>query len=217
MKSKLLLSVLIFITTFCEAQTRVDTLKKIESNGSLSLGVSYSRHGSGDLNGYLVDIGYEYQLKKRFSLYNNIAFSVHSDKDFGYDMISQPTNPFLQSGPLIFVKSGIQTSPTLFYAVSDKKCSKFKIGAGPVIRFQESSYPAGFSYNSGREFNISNYYIIKGVQPKIFTVGYKFSIDYMFAVKPNNSFSLKAFYQNDTNGDLIVGFGLAYSHRVKFF
>lgn len=217
MKSKLLLSFLIFISTFCLAQDRVDTLKKTKPIGALSLGVSYSRHGSGDLNGYLVDIGYEYQLKKRFSFYNNIAFSVHSDDAYGYDWIPQPTNPFLQSKPLIFVKSGIQTTPTIFYAISDKEFSKFKIGLGPVLRFQESSSPTKYSYNNGQEFNIANYYVILGVQPKVFTVGYKFSVDYMFTMNPKNSFSLKAFYQNDTNGDLIVGLGFSYAHRIKFF
>lgn len=217
MKSKLLLSLLILITTFCEAQTRLDTLKKIESNGSLSLGVSFSRHGSGDLNGYLVDIGYEYQLKKRFSFYNNIAFSVHSGRDFAYDLIDQPPNPDNQSKPLIFVTSGVQTTPTLFYAIANGEKQKFKIGIGPVFRFQENSLPDSYIYYKRRDFLRENYYVIREIQPKIFTVGYKFSIDYAFAVSQKNRLSLKAFYQNDTNGDLLVGIGLSYAHRIKFF
>lgn len=217
MKNKLLFSILMLLSVFGNAQTRTDSLKRTPAPGSLSLGVSYSRHGSGDLNGYLIDVGYEYNFKKRFSFFNNLAFSVHSDKDFAYDIVSQPNNPDYQSKPLIFVTTGLQTTPTIFYAVINGENQKFKIGAGPVFRYQENSLPDGYSYNKGNNTTRENYYIIKGVQPKIFTVGYKLSVDYLFLANPKNSYHLKAFYQNDTNGDLIVGIGISYAHRIKFF
>lgn len=218
MKIKLLLFALLLATIISKAQTRLDTLQKKDPYGDLSLGVSYTRHGTGDLNGYLIDIGYEFNLKKRFSFYNNIAFSINSDRDYAYDNVTKSTvNPFNDTKPLIFVTSGVQTSPTLFYAIANREKQKFKFGIGPVFRYQESSLPNGYSYSNGESLGIENYYVIFGVQPRIFTIGYKVSLDYAFLVTPRNRFSLKYFYQNDTNGDLLVGIGFSYAHKIRFF
>lgn len=215
MKNNFLFIVFLFPIS-CLAQTLTDSTKNISSSGMLSLGVSLSNHGTGDLNGYLIDVAYEYQLKKRFSFFNNLAFSVNSGQDGGYNLIDQPNEEYNQSKPLIFVKSGIQTTPTLFYALVNRENQKFKIGVGPVFRYQENSLPNLYSYTKANSSVPQNYYVIKEVQPRVFTVGYKFSFDYLFLNKPKSTYNLKAFYQNDTNGDVIVGIGLSYSHKIKF-
>lgn len=218
MKTKLLLSILPFVSTFCLAQNRIDTLNDTSTNKDyLSLGISSTNHGTGDLKGYLIDVGYEYNLKNRLSFYNNISFSVNSGKDDADDFIQQPSDPTLQTQPLIFVTSGIQTTPTIFFAILNNEKQKFKIGIGPLLRFQEQSRPTLYSYSSGRRFDTSNYYTVRENQAKVFTVGYKINLEYVFFSSPRNRFSFRVFFQNDTNGDTLPGVGLAYAHRIKFF
>lgn len=206
MKAIYILSTLLLFFYNCYSQ--------VIKERQLSLGVLYSRHGSGDINGVMVDVGYEFNLKDRFSFYNNLSFTLHSGKEIFYDLTPQPTNPDYQTQPLNFVTAGIQSSPTIFYSLINGKKQRFKIGVGGVIRYQANSFPDRYLYYYRSNNWDEPFYIIKEIQPSVFTVGYKISFNYVFINKLKTSYSFIGSYQNDTNGDLIFGLGFQIARKL---
>ncbi|OAQ42068.1 hypothetical protein A5893_02845 [Pedobacter psychrophilus] len=216
---KKLVPIILFVFSFSfqsNSQTRTDSAStKLGHNKSLLFGAFYSRNGSGDLDGFAIELGYNYQFKERLSFYNNLVFTIHSQTDPFYNFIAQPTNPIDKTQPLHFVTAGLQTSPTLFYTLFQGKNQKLNIGAGTVIRFQNTGLPEKFAYGYDNDKDIQPSYKIYQIHPTSLSIGYQFALDYIYLSTKKLNYSLKGFYQNDTNSDLIVGIGLTISRKFS--
>lgn len=99
-----------------------------------------SKHGTGDLSGYTflnhVDIKF-----KNFFLSPGIQFTNNSKAYI------------LSSGlQLNFVRAEINAFFNINYLILNKTRHRIAIGAGPVLRFESSSYPLEFGIN----INVNN-------------------------------------------------------------
>lgn len=168
---------------------------------ALSAALSYTTHGSGDMLGVGVDFGYEFSLTKQLNFYNNLAFTFHGTKA---NYITSPeTAPY-------FNTTGIQTTPTLLFAVINGKRQKLKIGGGGVARLQLNSYPNSYSVSASPLGDTYTFSEVEGIR---FNVGYRFGFDYVFLVLPKSDVSFRSFFQNDTNGDALLSLGFQFSRK----
>jgi hypothetical protein len=111
-----------------------------------------------------------------------------------------------------YVTTGIQTSPT-FYRYS--KRGDVKIGAGMVARFQTSSMPSTYSISpqpAGQGTFITS---IREIQPNSFSLGYLISVELHLISIKKTDLGFQLFFQNDTRGDVITGFGLSLQNKFK--
>ncbi|TAD90803.1 MAG: hypothetical protein EAY75_04160 [Bacteroidetes bacterium] len=168
---------------------------------ALSGALSYATHGSGDMLGTAIEFGYEYGLNKRFSLYNNLGFTFHGQQ--GLYITSPETAPY-------FVTAGIQSTPTLLFAVINGKRQKLKIGGGGVARLQINGNPNGYGVRSTPSGDIYTFSESEGVR---FNVGYRFGFEYVFLGRPKFDLGFRSFFQNDTNGDALLMIGLQFSRK----
>lgn len=163
--------------------------------------LSYATHGSGDMIGAAVEFGYEFGLSQRLSLYNNLGFTFHGQR--GYYISSPETAPY-------FVTAGIQTTPTLLFAVINGKHQKLKIGGGGVARLQINGHPNAYGVRSSPNGDI---YIFRESEGVRFNVGYRFGFEYVFLGRPKYDLGFRSFFQNDTNGDALLMLGLQFSRK----
>lgn len=180
---------------------------RMDKPNELSFSAFYSFHGSGDLPGTLLEFGVDRFIRKRISFYNNLGVTIHSGKETVYRPNAPiPLNTITHG--LQSVTVGVQTTPTL-YVYSKKERSR--LGFSLLARYQHAT-------NNG----LSVYYVnpnrpqfsIRNDNPTTFSIGYK--ISYTFPIYSGFRTNLNAafFFQNDTRGDAISGFGLSY--RVKY-
>jgi hypothetical protein len=182
----------------------------------ISIGANYSFNGSGDAGGFLINLDYTKKLNKRFDLIYNLGFSVHAVRAYPGEEPNDPTIPDdLQTEVPLWVTSGVQLSSVLFYKFNQKKSSGLKIGIGPVIRLQLNSSPISYGYYSGYPSFPQPFYVIKETDKAFLNVGYHIRLMYDFKPIRRYYFGLNAFYQNDTNGDLLVGVGVRYTFLFK--
>ncbi|MBK0381923.1 hypothetical protein I5M32_03040 [Pedobacter sp. SD-b] len=214
---KILTPLLCTIYAAAFAQTSKDSIKySFQKRESISLETFYANHGTGDLSGLMIAIGYKHQFRSRLSFYTNLAFTVNSADDFSYRSISQPPNTIDKTVALHFVTAGLQTSPTLFYTLLKSKKQQLNIGAGTIIRFQNTSLPEKYGYGYDNSQDRQPSYKIYKTHPTTLSIGYQFALDYKYLITNKMEYGLKGFYQNDTNSDLIVGVGLTFARKFSF-
>lgn len=171
----------------------------------------YSFHGTGDLPGTKLEFGYEKKLGKRYGFFNNIGMTIHSGKE-SFSSNNNVSQLNARYNTMQFVTTGIQTSPT-FYRYS--KRGDVKIGAGMVARYQTSSQPSTYSISSQpagqRTFSTS----IREMQPNSFSLGYLISVELHLISIKKTDVGFQLFFQNDTRGDVITGFGFSLQNKFK--
>lgn len=182
----------------------------------ISIGANYSYNGSGDADGFLINLDYTKKLSKRFDLIYNLGFSVHAVRAFPGEQPNDPTIPDdLQTDVPLWVTNGVQLSSVLSYKFNQKTSSGLKIGIGPVIRLQINSSPNSYAYYQGDPWFNQPFYVIRETDRAFMNVGYHIRLMYDFKPIRRYYFGLNAFYQNDTNGDLLVGVGVRYTFLFK--
>lgn len=169
----------------------------------------YSFHGTGDLEGTVLEVGSEKLIKKGLTFYTGLGVSIHSGNNdiLGSSALPQLNSISQQSRTLTF---GIQAAPGFFFYT---KKERFKIGLSSVVRYQTTS-------NSG--FSIR--YVGTPVQPQYrfyndnlttFSLGYRVNLGLLIYDNPKHKLNLELLFQNDTNGDVLTGFGLTFSTKYK--
>ena len=196
--------------------------EELGTNGSASVNTNifdrqwnfnahYSFHGTGDLTGTKLEFGYEKRFGKRYGFYNNIGMTIHSGKEsFSSNSNVSPINA--RYNTMQFVTTGIQTSPT-FYRYS--KRGDVKIGAGMVARYQTSSQPSTYSISPQPAGQGTFTTSIREMQPNSFSLGYLISVELHLLSIKKTDLGFQLFFQNDTRGDVITGFGLSLQNKFK--
>lgn len=175
--------------------------------------LGYSFHGGGDFEGAALGFGLQQAVKKRFSLQYQMQFTVHSGSEFGY--VRNEGDVFTQSVPMYSVIAGIQIGVLPTWHVFGREEQWLNVIAGPLVRFQINGSPDWYTYHNNQGTNRPDYYVIKANQPKVWTAGYFVALESHFVHRPKWTLGIRGQLQNDTNADMIAGFGLVF-HRKLF-
>ena len=175
--------------------------------------VAYSFHGTGDLEGAQLEWGFEKNINRYFSLYNNIGVSLHG----GSVINVQPNNTSfvpttilpVGSGSLYEISTGIQTAPTIQTKFPG---TPIHIGIGGLLRYQFSSTSS--VYGIRRNQNTTTFSIGPGNYTG-FSLGYRVNLGLELVSTRKNKIQFQAGFQNDTRGDVITGLGLVWKHAKQ--
>ena len=168
---------------------------------SLQLGVQRSFHGTGDLSGVAVDAGYDHSFDRKWDLYGGITSTIHSRK---FVFSSLPPDKTLN-----FTTAGIQLTSLIQWALIARTDHRLKIGAGPLFRFQSTSLPTAFGTTYDPSVYPEPFYTVSQAGSyNTFTLGYSAAIIYQPRLSYRYHLGFKIQFQNDTNGDVISGFGI---------
>jgi hypothetical protein len=180
----------------------------------ISLGANYARHGSGDMDGILINLDYNRNFTKKFSVIYNLGFSLHGQKAFpGVIENTSSIPPDQRTAVPQWVTAGIQVAGLLKYNFRENKSTGLHLSAGPLLRYQLNSYPNGYNYyGSGNAWFRQPFYVFREIDNNRLNLGYAIRVGYDFKANSNRNLGLHAFLQNDTNADLLVGFGL----KIRF-
>lgn len=188
-----------------------------ETKKQLALGINYARHGSGDMDGILVNLDFIRNYTKKISIIYNLGFTLHGQKAFPGTIANNPSIPSdrITEVPQ-WVTAGIQISSLISYNFSKQNKSGLNLGAGPVLRYQLNSYPNSFTYyGQGNPWFQQPFYVFKEIDNNRINLGYAVRIGYDFKSSKNRNFAINTFLQNDTNGDMMVGLGLKMCFDLK--
>ena len=174
---------------------------------SLLLEGGYSTHGTGDYLGGAGNVSYENTHNKFLSLRYQLGSTIHGGSAFGYNL----TNGFARSVPMYFVTAGIQGTGLLVFHATGIRRQFLNIMAGPMLRYQLTSSPEIYQYyNTLTPYNPllrDGYYVIREINPHVFTLGYRIVLESQFINTEKVSFGMQAGFQNDTNGDVLTNLG----------
>ena len=189
----------------------------------IGLSIGFSHHQKQSIGGVFIEAGQEIKLSKKMSLYNNFGFTIHSGIDPKHDMVVPSISslrlqdPSFSTAAFRFVTAGIQTSPMLFLNL---KSDKLKLGIGPLVRYQTTSWPSDYEFNlistptTTRTLYYTNY-SIKQIQPHALSGGGRMMIDVRVATIKKIEARATCTYQIDSNGDCLVGLGIKLQRAYK--
>lgn len=187
------------------------------SKKTLALGINYARHGSGDMDGIMVNFDYNRNYSKKVSVIYNLGVTIHGQKAIPGTIENDPMIPEdLRTDVPQWVTAGLQLSTLLTYNLTAGYNNGLKIGVGPVLRYQLNSYPNGYAYYAqGNPWFRQPFYVIQETDDNKFNLGYAIRLSYDFKSKKDKFFGINMFLQNDTNADMIVGLGLKIGLKLK--
>lgn len=181
---------------------------------SLQLSIGKSWHGTGDLNGIIVEAAYENYFIKRLSFSNALTTTIHYKRDKGFnDLIPNisPANRLLH-----FTTAGLQTTSLLHYTILELPNHKFRVDGGLILRFQSSTYPEQYRYVQDPNIYEEPFYVIyESGRQNIFSVGYCTGLSYLVNVCSKYQIGLRALFQNDTNADAITQMSITFSRLLN--
>ena len=189
----------------------------------IGLSIGFSHHQKQSIGGVFIEAGQEIKLSKKMSLYNNFGFTIHSGIDPKHDMVVPSISslrlqdPSFSTAAFRFVTAGIQTSPMLFLNL---KSDKLKLGIGPLVRYQTTSWPSDYEFNlistptTTRTLYYTNY-SIKQIQPHALSGGGRMMLDVQIAKIKKIEARAICSYQVDSNGDRIAGLGIKLQRAYK--
>jgi hypothetical protein len=172
---------MIFLTQMVTCQTK---------NISLIGGGGLSTHGTGDLSGYSFFNQADIQFSKRFFLSPGIQFTNNSQTYFLHDI------------RLNYVTAGIDFFTNIQYLVLNKSHHRLSIGVGPLIRFENSSYPSEVIWNLGN----SGEQILTLTYDELHSTSLGYNIAPSYYYQPTKRFFIgaKINLQNDTEANIIT-------------
>lgn len=189
----------------------------------IGLSIGFSHHQKQSIGGVFIEAGQEIKLSKKMSLYNNFGFTIHSGIDPKHDMVVPSISslrlqdPSFSTAAFRFVTAGIQTSPMLFLNL---KSDNIKLGIGPLVRYQTTSWPSDYDFNLvSRQLStitlFTTNYVIKQIKPHTLSAGARMMIDVHVAKIKKFEARATCSYQVDTNGDRIAGLGIKLQRGYK--
>ncbi|MCC6724222.1 MAG: hypothetical protein IT258_06890 [Saprospiraceae bacterium] len=218
MKKTLAFLLLAFLASSAFAQTK----------DALQLTVSRSSHGTGDLLGYSFDLSLDHPISRRFDWTNGLTTTIHSGKDDGVVFTFMlPNQPPVVISPnprnyLHYTTTGVQITSVLNLNILALPRHKLRIGAGPIIRYESSSYPRSWSYTVNAD-NTSNPDEVRPIytfdypsKTDQLNVGFTFGLSYYAAITKKFQLGIKAFFQDDMDGAAITHLGLSVGRFLQW-
>ncbi|MEY3576872.1 MAG: hypothetical protein RL394_454 [Bacteroidota bacterium] len=186
---------------------------------TLGFSTGISQHLSQSLVGGYLGLNHEVNLSKKIKLHHNLIFSLHKGKDNTHEgilsnalsMTTMP--PDFNSVPLKFITIGIQTfsgASTSFFS------GKLIIGAGPLLRYQNTSKPEKYEFIAITRpttrfdgiFLYRAYYLINSIRPHTFAAGGLVFLDVKLVKVKSIETKASFLYQFDSQGDKLFSAGI---------
>lgn len=199
MKQRLTLFCALLFSLFVQAQT----IQQV------SLDLNRSFHGTGDLRGLGFGVEYGHYFAKRLELTAGVGANVHHDEQ------KVLLNQFGETTDASYrmVTGGLQLNGQVNFAFLHTKAHEFKMGLGPVVRYQSSSASGGYSILTFTSYPEPVFTFRQFEEQNIVTAGYLASVSYSVTFPGRFFIGAKASFQNDTNADVITQYGLRIGKR----
>jgi len=181
--------------------------------GRFQLGLGYSTHGSGDMDGVSFFTEYGKYTGKRFEYGLNIKSTIHWD-EFNV-LVSRPDGT-VRDASFRYSSAGLQVGPFIGYHLLQAKHHQLMIQGGAFARFQNSTYPSSYSFYIDFTTNPPRpvFEFWHEEKQNIFTAGYSVDLSYDFITNKKLMLGVKAGFQNDTNGDVITQVCLVVGRKI---
>ena len=176
---------------------------------SVSLGRSF--HGTGDMNGVGFNVEFGKYISNNIEVSGSLGSNIHHDQ---YPLfISYGSN--VVDASYRMVTGGIQLTGQLHFVPLRTKYNEISLGLGPVARYQSSSASGGYgiTYPPAVNYPEPVFTFQQVEEQNIFSVGYLASLSYAYTFKMKYFIGANAFFQNDTNGDVVTQYGLRIGRR----
>lgn len=203
MKKFYLLFILFFGLCFSKLNAQV------KPKPSLYGAFNVATHGTGDMFGVMFQAGINQTLRKRLSLQYELGFTYHWDSD---DFPLEVLDPGYPSDNPLWVTAGVQFIPRLVFNITGQSFSGFKVGVGPMLRYQVNGNPLGYGRSYFPPRDLRPRYEFTRTDRSHWNVGYNVVIMYDQKVSKRSGLGASFHFQNDTNGDVIAALGLRYTH-----
>lgn len=199
-KSLFYLSILILFSTQLNAQQK----------RQISLDFSRSFHGTGDMRGLGLSAEYGKFVTKRLEITTGFTTNIHHDEF----PVFINFNGKIQDASLRFTTAGIQLSSLANLAIVHSWVHELKLAAGPLLRYQSSSFPDVYSYSPATQTYPEPVFSFRQYEPQeIISVGYLAALSYAYTFSRGIFIGAKASFQNDSNSDVITQYGLRIGKR----
>lgn len=192
-----LLILFLFSYTSVKAQKNIPDLKK-----SVQLDIGIGKHGSGDLKGLNINSEFRIFFRKRLSISFGLGATMHDGR---FPVLYDDGNGNLIDVSYRFTTGGIQLTSKFGISFIKSRASDFGLQAGPVLRYQSSSYfdEINVLYPAATGLPTPVVAITNKSPQKTFSAGGIGQLFYCYTIKNNVFVGLSAAMQIDTNGDLI--------------
>ena len=194
------------IPFFADAQE-----KKTPYTNIAGLSAGRSRHGSGDINGFIFTTEYSRYIKKSFSLGVSISGTIHD----GSSPLFFTGSGRSIDGSIRYTVAGFQLSPTVGYSFVKTPRHEILARLGGLLRYQSSSLPDDFIIYypafTGLPFPVI---VFNHTTPlRTFTIGATGQLFYYFNVTEKIFAGVIAGFQFDSGGDNISQVGICTGIR----
>lgn len=202
-----LMAVFLFTSPTTQAQSK-------HAGEFISLDIGYSKHGTGDLRGFMVNTEYRKYLRERIFFAAGIAVTVHD----GFRLLEyEGLNGQVVDGSIRNATGGAQLSARIGWDFLQQ--SQHSLGAmvGPLIRYQTSTIPDALSiYFPGAATGFPFPAIVyEHHSPQRTTsFGAVLQLSYRYHFHSRYSVGATAGFQTDTNGDAIWQLGGSMAIRL---
>ncbi len=161
-----------------------------------------SFNGTGDITGFAFDTEYGQYFKNKSSWYVTIGGTIH-DTDWPIFYVDRSGE--VVDGSVRATTAGFQVSGLYGYSFVRKQKHEFLIKAGPLVRYQSSSYPDGFGvYHSiitNLPFPVVEF--VNKTPQRTLSVGGNLEFAYNYSISKKVSVGILAELQTDSNGETI--------------
>jgi hypothetical protein len=205
--SILLIAVFLFFCPTLKAQSKT-------AREYLSLDIGYSKHGTGDLPGFIINTEYRKYFRERLFFAAGIAVTVHDGfRDLKYEGL----NGQIVDGSIRDATGGAQVSAKVGWDFLQK--SQHSLGAmvGPLLRYQTSTIPDALSiYFPGATGGFPFPAIVYEHHSPQRTTSFWgiIQLTYRYHFHSRYSLGATAGFQTDTNGDAIWQLGGSLAIRL---
>jgi hypothetical protein len=178
----------------------------------LQVGGGHSKHGTGDLRGIAFYTEYGKAWGKRTDWAINVMTTIHGG---AFKVIITDQDGTRSDHSFRYNTSGLQVGPKLGYSIIHTKRHQFKVQGGGFFRYQNSTLPDMYSFHleMGSGIPQPQFEFRHLEKQDLFTVGYSLDLSYQFITAKNLMIGVKGGAQNDSNGDMIVHYGVMVGKR----
>jgi hypothetical protein len=184
-----------------------------DNKNSIQFSLGFSKHGTGDLNGYFTNFEHIHDFKKRSFVSIGFSATLHSGV-VPLFYLDQSGNTI--DGSYRYVTGGFQIESR--FGLYFVKSNKNRLGGslGPIIRYQSSSYYDDLSilYPAGTGLPIPVMALINRTPQNNITIGGKVTLFYNYQISAKNYIGLNCSFQTDSQTDAISSFMLAVGWKL---
>ena len=174
---------------------------QIAAKHSLTFGLGYSSHGTGDMKGISFFSEYCKLLGKRTDWSLNATSTIHGG---AAKVILIHPDGTSSDASFRYNHGGLQIGPKAGYRILQAGHHQVKIQAGAFARYQNSSLPDVYSYHIDQNSETVNFDFLHEEKQNTFSCGYSVDLSYNFITSKKLILGFKAGFQNDTRGDVIT-------------